>query len=89
MAAKRLTGNETIVRDAVARWRKGWLPPVTAADRLSSASRVSLWLMPWRIIKGEENYASRFISLMSEKKPELKIAQQLALEFFRIQKTKK
>ncbi|WP_077889190.1 ISL3 family transposase [Escherichia coli] len=49
-------------------------------------SRVSRWLMPWRIIRGEENYASRFISLMCEKEPELKIAQQLVLEFYRILK---
>lgn len=40
-----------------------------------------------RIIRGEENYASRFISLMCEKEPELKIAQQLVLEFYRILKT--
>jgi transposase len=88
MVAKGFTGSETIVRDAVARWRKGWIPPVTTAARLPSASRVSRWLMPWRIIRGEENYASRFISLMCEKEPELKIAQQLALEFYRILKTK-
>jgi hypothetical protein len=44
-------------------------------------------VMPWRIIRGEENYASRFISLMCEKEPELKIAQQLVLEFYRILKT--
>ncbi|ENR2312490.1 transposase, partial [Escherichia coli] len=37
--------------------------------------------------RDEENYASRFISLMCEKEPELKIAQQLALEFYRILKT--
>ncbi len=51
--------------------------------RLPSVSRVSHWL----IIRGEENYASRFISLMCEKEPELKIAQQLVLEFYRILKT--
>lgn len=44
--------------------------------------------MPWRILRGEENYASRFINLMCEKEPELKIAQQLALELYRILKTK-
>lgn len=44
--------------------------------------------MPWRIIRGEENYASRFISLMCEKEPQLKIAQQLALEFYQNLKTK-
>lgn len=88
MAAKGFTGSETIVRDAVARWRKGWLPLVTATGRLPSASRVSRWLMPWRIIRGEENYASRFISLMCEKEPQLKIAQQLALEFYQNLKTK-
>lgn len=88
MVAKGFTGSETIVRGAVARWRKGWLPPVTTAARLPSASRVSRWLMPWRIIRGEENYASRFINLMCEKEPQLKIAQQLALEFYQILKTK-
>ena len=87
MVAQGGTGSETIVRDAVAKWRKGWNPPVTTAVRLPSVSRVSRWLMPWRIIRGEENYAFRFISLMCEKEPELKIAQQLALEFYRILKT--
>ena len=82
-----VTGSETIVRDTVAKWRKGWNPPVTTAVRLPSVSRVSRWLMPWRITRDEENYASRFISLMCEKEPELKIAQQLALEFYRILKT--
>ena len=87
MVAQGGTGSETIVRDTVAKWRKGWNPPVTTAARLPSVSRVSRWLMPWRIIRGEENYASRFISLMCEKEPELKIAQQLVLEFYRILKT--
>ena len=87
MVARWVTGSETIVRDAVAKWRKGWIPPVTTAARLPSVSRVSRWLMPWRIIRGEENYAFRFISLMCEKEPELKIAQQLVLEFYRILKT--
>ena len=87
MVARGGTGSETIVRDAVAKWRKGWIPPVTTAARLPSVSRVSRWLMPWRIIRGEENYAFRFISLMCEKEPELKIAQQLVLEFYRILKT--
>ncbi|ENN7403749.1 ISL3 family transposase [Escherichia coli] len=87
MVARGVTGSETIVRDAVAKWRKGWNPPVTTAARLPSVSRVSRWLMPWRIIRVEENYASRFISLMCEKEPELKIAQQLVLEFYRILKT--
>ncbi len=32
------TGSETIVRDAVAKWRKGWLQPVTTAARLPSMS---------------------------------------------------
>ena len=82
-----VTGSETIVRDAVAKWRKGWNPPVTTAARLPSVSRVSRWLMPWRITRDEENYASRFISLMCEKEPALKIAQQLVLEFYRILKT--
>ena len=87
MVAQGGAGSETIVRDTVAKWRKGWNPPVTTAARLPSVSRVSRWLMPWRIIRGEENYASRFISLMCEKEPELKIAQQLVLEFYRILKT--
>ncbi|MDU4306842.1 MAG: hypothetical protein E7I24_06640 [Serratia marcescens] len=54
----------------------------------ATASRVSHWLMSWRIIRGEENYASRFIGLMCEKEPQLKIAQQLELDFYRILKTK-
>lgn len=72
MVVKGFTGSETIVRDAVARWRKGWSPSVMTAARLPSASRVSRWLMPWRITRGEENYASRFTRLMSEKEPEIK-----------------
>ena len=87
MVAKGFTGSETTVRDEVARWRKGGSAPVTAPARLPSASRVSRWLMPWRIIRGEESYASRFIGLMCEKEPQLKIAQQLVLEFYRILKT--
>ena len=58
------TGSETIVRDAVSRWRKQSNDPVVAPGRLPSASRVSRWLMPWRMIRGEENYASRFVELM-------------------------
>lgn len=46
MVAKGVTDSETIVRDAVARWRKGWSPSVTVAARLPSASRVRRWLMP-------------------------------------------
>ncbi|MBB6810397.1 ISL3 family transposase, partial [Escherichia coli] len=64
MVARGFTGSETIVRDAVAKWRKGWIPLVTTAVRLPSVSRVSRWLMPRRITRDEENYASRFISLM-------------------------
>lgn len=88
MVAKGFTGSETTVRDEVAKWRKGGSASVTAPARLPSASRVSRWLVPWRIIRGEENYASRFIGLMCEKEPQLKIAQQLALDFYRILKTK-
>lgn len=88
MVAKGFTGSETTVRDEVAKWRKGGSTSVTAPARLPSASRVSRWLVPWRIIRGEENYASRFIGLMCEKEPQLKIAQQLALDFYRILKTK-
>lgn len=61
--------------EEVAKWRKGGSTSVTAPARLPSASRVSRWLVPWRIIRGEENYASRFIGLMCEKEPQLKIAQ--------------
>ncbi|EFK2378479.1 transposase, partial [Escherichia coli] len=31
MVARGVTGSETIVRDAVAKWHKGWIPPVTTA----------------------------------------------------------
>lgn len=61
------TGSETTVRDAVAKWRKQVNSPVIAPVRLPSASRVSRWLMPWRMIRGEENYASRFIESMCQK----------------------
>lgn len=82
------TGSETTIRDAIASWRKGVTDPMVASVRLPSASRVSRWLMPWRIIRREENYASRFIGLMCEKEPQLKMAQQLALDFYRMLKTK-
>lgn len=82
------TGSETTVRDAVAKWRKPVNSPVIAPVRLPSASRVSRWLMPWRMIRGEENYASRFIESMCQKEPQLKMAQQLSLDFYRMLKTK-
>lgn len=41
MVAKGFTGSEAIVRDAVARWRKGWLPPVTVIARLPSADALA------------------------------------------------
>ena len=40
------SGNDVIVRDAVAKWRKSWSQPVTTVARLPSVSRVSCWLMP-------------------------------------------
>lgn len=82
------TGSVTTVRDAVAKWRKQVNSPVIAPVRLPSASRVSRWLMPWRMIRGEENYASRFIESMSQKEPQLKMVQQLSLDFYRMLKTK-
>lgn len=88
MVANGFEGSETTVRDEVARWRKGGADLVTTPARLPSASRVSRWLMPWRIIRGEESYASCFVGLMCEKEPQLKIAQELALDFYRILKTK-
>lgn len=88
MAANGFTSSETTVRDEVAKWHNDRAALVSAPASLPSASRVSHWLMPWRIIRGEENYASRFIGLMCEKEPQLKIAQQLALDFYRILKTK-
>lgn len=88
MVAAGFTGSETTVRNAVAGWRKGVTTPVVVPARIPSASRVSRWLMPWRIIRGEENYASRFIGLMCEKEPQIKMAQQLALDFYRMLKTK-
>lgn len=53
-----------------------------------SASRVSRWLMPWRMIREEENYASRFIESMYQKEPQLKMVQLLSLDFYRMLKTK-
>lgn len=82
------TGSETTVRDAVAKWRKPVNGPVITPGRLPSASRVSRWLMPWRMIRGEENYASRFIESMCQKEPQLKMAQQLSLDFYRMLKMK-
>ncbi len=40
------------------------------------------------MIRGEENYASRFIESMSQKEPQLKMVQQLSLDFYRMLKTK-
>jgi hypothetical protein len=40
------------------------------------------------MIRGEENYASRFIESMCQKEPQLKMAQQLSLDFYRMLKTK-
>lgn len=88
MVATGFTGSETTVRDAVAKWRKQVNGPVIAPGRLPSASRVSRWLMPWRMIRGEENYASRFIESMCQKEPQLKMAQQLSLDFYRMLKMK-
>ncbi len=82
------TGSDTTVRDVVAKWRKQVDGSVTAPGRLPSASRVSRWLMPWRMVKGEENCASRFIRSMCEKEPQLKMAQQLSLDFYQMLKTK-
>lgn len=81
-------GSETTVRDAVSKWRKQSNAPSVSPGRLPSASRVSRWLMPWRMIRGEENYASRFIESMCQKEPQLKMAQQLSLDFYRMLKTK-
>lgn len=81
-------GSETTVRDAVAKWSKQSNVPAVSPGRLPSASRVSRWLMPWRMIRGEENYASRFIESMCQKEPQLKMAQQLSLDFYRMLKTK-
>lgn len=81
-------GSETTVRDSVAKWRKQANAPVVAPARLPSASRVSRWLMPWRMIRGEENYASRFIESMRQKEPQLKMAQQLSLDVYRMLRTK-
>jgi transposase len=82
------TGSETTVRNAVSRWRKQINDPVIAPVRLPSASRASRWLMHWRTIRGEENYASRFIESMCQKEPQLKIVQQLSLDFYRMLKMK-
>ncbi|HFG7811208.1 TPA: ISL3 family transposase [Salmonella enterica subsp. enterica serovar Java] len=82
------SGSETTVRYAVAKWRKLAGVPAISPGRLPSASRVSRWLMPWRMLSGEENYASRFIDLMCQKEPQLKMAQELCLSFYRMLKTK-
>jgi len=44
--------------------------------------------MPWRIIRGEENYASRFIGLMCEKKTAVENSTTTGTGFYRILKTK-
>ncbi len=74
MVAMGFTGSETTVRDAIAKGHKDATGPILASVRLPSASRVRRWLMPWRVIRGEENYASGFIRLMCEKEPQLKMA---------------
>ncbi|KNY40982.1 transposase [Vibrio harveyi] len=82
------TGSVSTVRYEVTRLRKGKVYPVIVPTRIPSASRISRWLTPWRIIRGEESYTSRFISRMCDKEPQLKLAQKLALEFYKILKTK-
>jgi len=82
------TGSVSTVRDAVFKLRKGKVYPMNIPARIPSASRISRWLTPWRIIRGEENYASRFINRMCAKEPQFKLAQKLALEFYKILKTK-
>lgn len=81
------TGSETTVRDAVAKWRKQVNSPVIAPVRLPSIQSKPL-VNAWRMIRGEENYASRFIESMCQKEPQLKMAQQLSLDFYRMLKTK-
>lgn len=88
MVAAAFTGSETTVRNAVAGWRKGVTAPAIVPVRLPSASHVSRWLMPWRIIRGEENYASRFTGLMCEKELQMLMAQQRAPDFYRMLKPK-
>ena len=82
------TGSVSTVRDAVFKLRKGKVYPMNTPARIPSASRISRWLTPWRIIRGEENYASRFINRMCDKEPQFKLAQKLALGFYKILKTK-
>jgi transposase len=82
------TGSVSTVRDEVFKLRKGKVYPVIIPARIPSASRISRWLTPWRIIRGEENYAARFINRMCDKEPQFKLAQKLALEFYKILKTK-
>lgn len=65
-------GSEPTIRYAVAKWCKQANAPVVAPARLPSASRVSRWLMLWRMIRGEENHASHFIETMCQKEPLLK-----------------
>lgn len=81
-------GSETTVRDAVAKWRRQSDTPAVSPGRLHSVSRVSRWLMPWRMIRGEENYVSRFIESMCRKEQQLKMAQQLFFNFYQMLKTK-
>lgn len=69
------TGGISSVRRAVSILKKGGVSPENLPMRIPSASRVSRWLPPWRIIRGEENYASRFMSRMCDKEPQFKVAQ--------------
>lgn len=64
-----------------------WLSGVSRL-MLRVAPLVSCWLMPWRMIRGEKNYAPCFIELMCQKEPQLRMAQQLSLNFYRLLKTK-
>ena len=81
-------GGISTVRNTVFNLRKGNAYPMNIPVRIPSASRISRWLTPWRIIRGEENYASRFINCLCDKEPQFKLAKKLALAFYKILKTK-
>jgi len=68
------TGGISTVRNAVFNLRKGNVYPMNIPVRIPSASRISRWLTPWRMIRGEENYTSRFINCLCDKEPQFKLA---------------
>lgn len=88
MVADGFSGSVITVRRNVVRLREGLSLKVTPSARVPSASKVSRWLTPWRILKSEDAYANRFVYFLCKKEPKIEKAKQLAQEFYQMLKVK-